>query len=96
MNDYIKSLLNKCKVAELPDDLDSNDIIIEKTSALHLLVDNCYTIRINKDKLGNIKFPNLPELDVEVTDISTDEVKVYSPLWDGWLPKKSVKVIKKL
>ena len=100
VNKDIIEILKQCRVAIIPDNIeDIPRIIIPKTEQVEFEVNNCYSISINQDKLVDfdVDFPNnIFNLDIELIDINDRFIKVFSPLWEGWLPKTCIQITKKL
>lgn len=100
VNKEIIEILKQCKVATIPNNIeDITRIIIPKTEQVEFELNSCYSIFINHDKLVDFDgdFPNnIINLDIEVVDINTRFIKVFSPLWEGWLPKNCIQITKKL
>lgn len=100
VNKEIIEILKQCKVATIPDNLDTEvKISIPKIEQIEYELNSCYSIFINHDKLVDfdVDFPNnITNLDIEVVDINTRFIKVFSPLWEGWLPKNCIQITKKL
>ena len=84
MTDYIKELLKQCKVVKISN-LDDNQIFIPKFEDIVISVGDCYEIQLDNTILN-----------VEVTDINNDMIKIQSPIIDGWFSKSSINIIKKI
>ena len=62
-------------------------------------VGSCYSIHINHDKLVDFDVQinhNISDLDIEILDMNNKFIKVFSPVWEGWLPKSCIQITKKL
>ena len=56
-------------------------------------LNSCYSILINHDKLVDYDVQinyNIDNLDIEVLDMNERFIKVFSPIWEGWLPKNCI------
>lgn len=100
VNKDIIKILKQCRVAIIPDNIeDIPRIIIPKTEQVEFELNSCYSIIVNHDKLVDfdVDFPNnIFNLDIELIDINDRFIKVFSPLWEGWLPKTCIQITKKL
>lgn len=100
VNKDIIEILKQCKVATIPNNIeDISKIIIPKTEQMEFELNSCYSILVNHDKLVDfdVNFPNnISNLDIELVDINDRFIKVFSPLWEGWLPKTCIQITKKL
>lgn len=94
VNKDIIEILKQCRVAIIPDNIeDIPRIIIPKTEQVEFELNSCYSIIVNHDKLVDfdVDFPNnIFNLDIELIDINDRFIKVFSPLWEGWLPKTCI------
>lgn len=94
VNKDIIKILKQCRVAIIPDNIeDIPRIIIPKTEQVEFELNSCYSIIVNHDKLVDfdVDFPNnIFNLDIELIDINDRFIKVFSPLWEGWLPKTCI------
>lgn len=100
VNKDIIEILKQCRVATIPDNIeDIPRIIIPKTEQVEFELNSCYSIIVNHDKLVDfdVDFPNnIFNLDIELIDINDKFIKVFSPLWEGWLPKTCIQITRKL
>lgn len=100
VNKDIIEILKQCKVATIPDNINEvSKIAIPKTKQIEFELNSCYSISINHDKLVDfdVQFPNnISNLDIELLDMNNMFIKVFSPLWEGWLPKSCITIIRKL
>lgn len=86
MNNNLIELLNKCKIAKIPRiQPDTKSIIIEKSNKKTVEKDRCYTLNFNNRIL-----------DVEIQKVDLDKVYCFSPVWEGWVNKEDIIVIKEL
>ena len=86
MNERLIELLNSCKVARIPQlTKDTKSIIIEKSTDIVLKEDFCYRLKL-PDRV----------VDVEIQKLDLDKVYCFSPLWEGWVDRKDITVIKEL
>ena len=108
MNSRLIELLGQCKVAEIPQLIgNEKSIIIKKMTIIDFEVDHCYEVKINLVKLDTFKstllldwnnktLPSSEIINVEITKINGQMVYCFSPIWEGWLPKNCLTVIKEL
>lgn len=98
VNKEIIKILKQCRIATIPENIeDALKIIISKTEQIE--IGSCYSILINHDRLFDFDIDfnyNINKLDVEILDINDKFIKVFSPVWEGWLPKACIQITKKL
>ena len=100
VNKDIIEILKQCRVATIPNNIeDISRIIIPKAEQVEFELNSCYSILINHDKLVDYDVQinyNIDKLDIEVLDMNERFIKVFSPVWEGWLPKTCIQITKKL
>ena len=108
MNSRLTTLLKQCKVAEIPQLIDNEkSIIIKKIDTSNFEINHCYELKIDIVKLdvfksillsnwGDKKLPSSEVIDVEIKKMLGQMVYCFSPIWEGWLPKNCLTIIKEL